>query len=57
MAKKSANANDYSTADIDKLFERLDRDTMAKMTGTGHNPSKKKTSAPKTPAKKKVKRK
>ena len=50
---KSANAKNYNTADIDKQVEKLDRETIAKMTGTGHNPTKKKT----TTAKKKVKRK
>lgn len=51
MAKKTVNANDMKTEDIDKLFEKMNRETMAKMTGTGYNPAKK------TPAKKKVKRK
>lgn len=54
MAKKIVNAKDYKTEDIDKLFEKMDRATIAKMTGTGSNLDKKKT---KTPAKKKVKRK
>lgn len=52
MAKKTVNANDMNTEDIDKLFEKMNRETMAKMTGTGYNPAKKKT-----PVKKKVKRK
>lgn len=53
MAKKTANAKDYSTTDIDKMFERMDRETISKMTGTGHNPGKKKPAT----TKKKVKRK
>ena len=48
--KKIANAKDYKTEDIDKLFEKAPRGL--EMTGTGYNPSKKKTST----AKKKVKR-
>lgn len=53
MAKKVANANDYNTADIDKLFEKAPRGLV--MTGTGYNPGKK-TTKKATPAKKKVKR-
>lgn len=51
--KKSVNMNDYDVDAIDKKFEKLDRATIAKMTGTGSNLAKKKT----TTAKKKVKRK
>lgn len=50
MAKKVANANDYKTEDIDKLFEKASKGLV--FTGTGYNPSKKKTAT-----KKKVKRK
>ncbi len=61
MPKNSVNMNDYSTAEIDKLFETLDRETISKMTGTGSGLAKKakKTTAKKTTATKKktVKRK
>ena len=52
MAKKIANAKDYKTEDIDKLFEKVSRGL--EMTGTGYNPTKKKTTGT---TKKKVKRK
>ena len=41
--KKSVNMNDYDIDAIDKKFEKLDRATIAKMTGTGSNLAKKKT--------------
>lgn len=51
MAKRSVNAKDYKTEDIDKLFETVPKGLV--MTGTGYNPSKKKSAL----VKKKVKRK
>lgn len=51
MAKKSANLNDYDIDAIDKKFAKLDRATIAKMTGTGSNLGRK------TTAKKKAKKK
>lgn len=50
--KKTVNAKDYKTEDIDKLFEKASKGL--EFTGTGYNPSKKKTT---TATKKKVKRK
>lgn len=54
MAKKSADLNSYDIDAIDKKFEKLNKETIAKMTGTGSDRSKKKKAA--TPTKK-VKRK
>lgn len=48
MAKKIANFDDYDTDAIDKKFEKLDRATIAKMTGTGSNLSRKTTTKKKT---------
>lgn len=43
MAKKGANLNDYDIDAIEKKFQKLDRATIAKMTGTGSELEKKKT--------------
>lgn len=48
---KSVSLNDYDTKALDAKFEKMDRATMRKMTGTGMTPKKK--AARKTTAKKK----
>lgn len=48
MAKKSANLNDYDIDAIDRKFEKLNRATIAKMTGTGSNLGRKNTAKKKT---------
>lgn len=55
MAKKGITVKDSDSKEIDKLFEKMTKEAMANMTGTGYNPAKKK--ATKSTATKKVKRK
>ena len=56
MANKGINLNHYDVSALDKKFEKMDRETIKAMRGTGSNlggKSKTKTST----TKKKVKRK
>lgn len=50
---KGVNLNSYSTKDLDAKFEKVTKEDMRLMTGTGMTPKKKKTTAKKKTTKKK----
>ena len=54
---KGINVNDLDIDAIDKKFEKLDRNTIAKMKGTGSELGRKKTAKKTTTTTKKVKKK